>query len=271
MTLRSIERALRDAGIENYASEARCLCAHFTGFSEAHLLSMRDTELDAPELCEAVRRRVRREPLQYILGEWEFMGLPFSVSPACLIPRPETETLVETALTHLPENSRVADFCTGSGCIGISIAHFRRDVFVTAVELYENAALMAEKNAVRLGVADRFTVQRGDVTRMKFPHGTAFHMIVANPPYIALNEMESLAPELSYEPRTALTDGGDGLSVACGVLRIASETLSPDGVLLMEIGSSQGEAVSGLAGKAGFRHEILRDLCGRDRILFCRR
>lgn len=273
MTLRTIESALCTAGIpkEDAAFEARLLAAHCTGISPARLLTMRDGELSSPSLEDAVARRCKREPLQYILGEWEFMGLTFAVSPACLIPRADTETLVEAALPHIPKNARVADLCTGSGAIGIALAHFRPDILVTAVELFPETAQMAEKNSRRLGVSERFTVLQGDVTKKIFQGGTSFDMIVSNPPYIALNEMEGLEPELAFEPRAALTDEGDGLSVIRGVLRTAAETLTPNGLLLMEIGASQGESVLSLAADFGFSGKILPDTAGRDRVLFAHR
>lgn len=273
MTLRTLEAALTAAGIppEDAAFEARLLCTHFTGISPARLLTMRDEELLCPALAEAAERRTHREPLQYILGEWEFMGLSFAVSPACLIPRPDTETLAEAALPLLPKGARCADLCTGSGCIGISLAHYRRDITVTAVELFEETAAAAEKNARRLGVSDRFTVLRGDVTETVFPAGTEFDVIVSNPPYITLDEMEGLAPELAFEPRAALTDEGDGLSVIRGVLRTAAETLTASGVLLMEFGADQGAAVCSLAAASGFSAQILKDTAGHDRVLCARR
>ncbi len=273
MTLRTIEAALTAAGIPpaDAAYEARLLAAHFTGISAARLLTMRDDDLPAPALADAVTRRVRREPLQYILGEWEFMGLTFTVSPDCLIPRADTETLVEAALPLLPTGARVADLCTGSGCIGISLAHFRPDISVTAVDLFENTRRIAEENARRLGVADRFCAVRGDVTAEIFPAGTFFDGIVSNPPYITLNEMNALAPELSFEPRAALTDEGNGLSVIRGVLRTAVTTLTDTGVLLMEFGAAQGEAVTALAKDAGLTAEIRKDTAGHDRVLIARR
>ena len=225
-------------------------------------------ELDAPGLAEAVARREGREPLQYILGEWSFMGLSFLVNPHCLIPRPDTETLVEYAVRHLPKNARVADLCTGSGCIGIALAHYRPDITVTAVDLFPETAKMAEKNARRLGVSDRFFVQVGDVTEEIFSAGERFAAIVSNPPYITLSEMAELAPELSYEPRAALTDEGDGLSVIRGVLATASASLEEDGLLLMEFGAEQGEAVSRLAREYSFYDvHILKDAAGHDRVL----
>lgn len=273
MTLRTLEAALAAAGIPpaDAAYEARLLASRFTGISMARLLTMRDEEIVCPTLADAAARRVKREPLQYILGEWEFMGLTFAVSPDCLIPRADTETLVEAALPLLPKDACVADLCTGSGCIGIALAHYRPDITVTAVDLFENTRLMAENNARRIGVADRFSAVCGDVTEDLFPAGTFFDAIVSNPPYITLNEMNGLAPELSFEPRAALTDEGDGLSVIRGVLRTAAATLADTGVLLMEFGAAQGDAVTAIANDAGFTAEIKKDTAGHDRVLIARR
>ena len=271
MTLTDMQRRLAAAGIEDAAWEARLLAAHYTGLSDARLLLMGREELEAPGLEAAVARRETREPLQYILGEWSFMGLSFSVNSHCLIPRPDTETLVEYAIRHLPKNARAADLCTGSGCIGIALAHYRPDVTVTAVDLFPETAKMAEENARRLGVSDRFTVQVGDVTEEIFSPDERFAAIVSNPPYITLEEMKDLAPELSYEPRAALTDEGDGLSVIRGVLAAASRHLEDDGLLLMEFGAAQGEAVSRLAREYSFYDvHILKDAAGRDRVLCAR-
>ena len=272
MTLLDIQRRLRAVGIEEAAWEARLLAARYTGLSDARLLLMREEELTAPGLEEAVRRRESREPLQYILGEWSFMGLSFALSPDCLIPRPDTETLVEYALRHLPKNARVADLCTGSGCIGIALAHYRPDITVTAVDLFPETARMAEKNAHRLGVADRVAVIVGDVTKEIFPAGEIFDAIVSNPPYITIEEMQTLAPELAFEPRAALTDEGNGLSVIRGVLDTASRVLFPGGRLLMEFGAAQGESVTCMAQAYSFSDiHILKDAGGHDRVLAARR
>ena len=271
MTLQDIRRTLADAGIENAAQEARLLAAHFTGFSAARLLLMDKEDLSIPALEEALRRRCTREPLQYILGTWDFMGLSFAVSPDCLIPRPDTETLVEAALPILPHGARTADLCTGSGCIGIALAHYRPDITVCAVEIAPRTAAVARENAARLGVSERFTVWEADVTKPIFPDDTCFDVITANPPYITLDEMQTLEPELSFEPRCALTDEGDGLSVIRGVLRFSARHLTTDGTLLMEFGASQADAVLALAAEHGFSGEILRDAGGNDRVLRAKR
>ena len=269
MTLNEIIRLFREAGIENAPYEARLLASVFTGWSAARLMTAGNEEVTAvsQELESAVYRRAKREPLQYIVGEWPFMGLSFAVSPACLIPRPDTETLCEAALGCLPPSARVADLCTGSGCIGISLAHHRPDITVVAVDIDDSAAACARENASRLGVADRVSVRLGDVTVPVFASEEIFDCIVANPPYIALDEMETLEPELSYEPRHALTDEGDGLSVIRGVLLNAARSLTDSGALFIEFGASQGAAVLTMAEEFGFTGEILRDLGGKDRVL----
>ena len=166
---------------------------------------------------------------------------------------------------------KIALITGGTSGIGLAIAHYRPDVTVTAVELFEATARMAERNARALSLSERFSVVRGDVTKPLFS-GEIFDAVVSNPPYIALNEMEGLAPELSHEPRAALTDGGDGLSVIRGVLQTAHDSLRPGGILLMECGAAQGDAVTALARELSFTEIcILRDSGGRDRVLSARK
>ena len=157
MTLRTLEAALIAAGIppEDAAFEARLLCSHFTGISPARLLTVRDEELSCPALAEAAERRMHREPLQYILGEWEFMGLSFAVSPACLIPRPDTETLVEAALPLLPKGARCADLCTGSGCIGCALAHSLPGAQVAMLDNSSAALELAKQNIRQCSLGTR--------------------------------------------------------------------------------------------------------------------
>lgn len=269
MTLRKARKLLTEAGIdpEQASYEVRLLAERCTGYSPAMLLTMQDTEIESPAFQAAMQRRMHREPLQYILKEWSFMGLPFFVSPDCLIPRADTEILAEEAIRVFPAGAHIADLCTGSGCIGISIAALRPDITVTAVELFEKTAQIAEKNAAQIDVSDRFTVLRGDVTQTCLPDSLLLDGIVANPPYIALNEMNTLEPELSFEPRAALTDDGDGLSVIRGVFRTAVRHLKQDGQLLMEFGYTQGDAVTALARSYGFSSRILWDLGGNPRVL----
>lgn len=264
MTLREIEERLRLAGVPDAAFDARCLAAHFTGYSDAYLMAARDEELSAPGLEAAVCRRETREPLQYILGVWDFMGGSYEVNPHCLIPRADTEILVEKALSLLPPAARVADLCTGSGCIAVALASLG-GAQVTAVELIPETADLAVRNAERNGVSHLVTVRRGDVTEDVFSPDEIFDMIVSNPPYVTVEEMKTLEKELSFEPAVALTDGGDGLSVLSAIVRLYPRHVRPGGYLLLEHGSLEGASVRAMAEKMGLPAETVRDLAGLER------
>ena len=255
---------MRLAGVPDAAFDARCLAAHYTGLSAAYLMASRDEELSAPGLAEAVARRENREPLQYILGEWAFMGGLYEVNPHCLIPRADTEILVEKALSLLVAGGRVADLCTGSGCIAVALAKLA-DATVTAVELISETASLAERNAEKNGVSHLVTVLRGDVTEDVFSPHEMFDMIVSNPPYVTAEEMETLEKELSFEPAVALTDGGDGLSVLSAIVRLYPRHVHSGGYLLLEHGSAEGEAVRAMAADVGLPAETVRDLAGLER------
>ena len=270
MTLREIISALREAGIEDPQRDALLLSSAIEGVSEASLLCDRDRPLTSGKLAEAVRRRAAREPLQYILGTWEFMGLPHRVSPSCLIPRADTELLTEFAISELPTGGRLLDLCTGSGCIAIAVAHYRPDAIVTAVEKYPETLACARINAELNGVGDRVRLLLGDVTdKDGVPQDGRFDMIVSNPPYVTAEEMETLEPELSHEPRAALTDGGDGLSILSAVVENYVPLLSPGGIMAVEHGSLQGGAVRKMMEKYGCV-TTLRDLGGRERVTVLR-
>jgi len=264
MTLREIEERLRLAGVPDAAFDARCLAAHFTGLSEAYLMASRNEEIFAPGLEDGVRRRENREPLQYILGFWSFMGGSYEVNPHCLIPRADTEILVEKALSLLPVDARVADLCTGSGCIAVALASLG-GARVTAVELIPETAALAARNAERNGVSHLVTVLEGDVTEDVFSPGEMFDMIVSNPPYVTAAEMETLEKELSFEPAVALTDGGDGLSVLSAIVRLYSRHVRTGGYLLLEHGSLEGGSVRAMADEMGLPAVTVRDLSHLER------
>ncbi len=266
-TLNEIVLHLKNAGIENPRRDALLLASAFEGVSDASLLCDPDGPLTSEKLIDAVERRANREPLQYILGEWEFMSLPFLVSPSCLIPRPDTEILVEYAIKHLPKNGTLLDLCTGSGCIAVAAAYYRPDVSVTAVEKYPEALAAARKNADLNGVSERIEFILGDVTDPAFPRffeENKFDAIVSNPPYVSAEEMKFLEPELACEPRHALTDEGDGLSIIEAIVDIYPSYLSPGGLLIVEHGFRQGEAARRLMSRFG-ECFTLTDLGGRER------
>ena len=190
-------------------------------------------------LCD---RRAAREPLQYILGETEFMGLTFHVEPGVLIPRADTEILVEKALAWMKPGARVLDIGTGSGAIAVSLAKLGRQAQVTAVDVSDRALEIARRNAERNGAAVEF-VKSDCFSALK---GRKYDMIVSNPPYISADEMRGLMPEVTREPELALFGGADGLDFYRRISREASEYLNEGGCLLFEIGWLQKDAVSAL-------------------------
>ena len=195
-----------------------------------------------------MRRRCSREPLQYILGSWDFMGLTFAVSPDCLIPRPDTETLVEAALHTLPPRARIADLCTGSGCIGISLKLSRPAASVCLSDISKDALDVAALNAARLN-ADVFLC-RSDLFN-DLP-ADRLDVIVSNPPYIPSPDCASLQAEVMQEPLSALDGGDDGLCFYRRICQEAPRHLKPGGFLLMELGDSQADRVRSLMEASGF-------------------
>ena len=209
-----------------------------------------------------IDRRLTGEPLPYILGEWEFYGLPMYVSPAVLIPRPDTECLVEAAIPLLDDTHRdVLDLCCGSGCIGIALASLR-GASVTSVDVSADALKVAERNAQRNGVSIR-TVQSDFLDGVE---GT-FDMIVCNPPYLSKAEMEERDAALRCEPAIALDGGEDGLVFYRRLAKDYRRFLRAGGTLLMEIGMTQQNAVQALFPEA----ECLTDYGGRPRVMKVRR
>ena len=243
--LRLAAARLEQAGVPDADVDAAYLLASVL---KEDTLAMRingHRELAAPQraafdaLCD---RRTAREPLQYILGETEFMGLTFHVEPGVLIPRADTEILVEKALEWMKPGERVLDIGTGSGAIAVSLAKLGRQAQVTAVDVSDRALEIARQNAERNGAAVEF-VKSDCFSALK---GRKYDMIVSNPPYISEDEMRGLMPEVTREPELALFGGADGLDFYRRISREAPEYLNEGGCLLFEIGWLQKDAVSAL-------------------------
>lgn len=243
--LRLAAARLEQAGVPDADVDAAYLLASVL---KEDTLAMRINgyrELTAPQravfdaLCD---RRAAREPLQYILGETEFMGLTFHVEPGVLIPRADTEILVEKALEWMKPGARVLDIGTGSGAIAVSLAKLGRQAQVTAVDVSDRALEIARQNAKRNGAAVEF-VKSDCFSALK---GRKYDMIVSNPPYISEDEMRGLMPEVTREPELALFGGADGLDFYRHISREAPEYLNEGGCLLFEIGWLQKDAVSAL-------------------------
>ncbi len=248
--------------------EAELLLAHLLDCPRVHVLAHLEDAL-APEQAAAYRalveRRAAGEPLPYLTGRAPFFGREFAVTPATLIPRPETELLVELALDWLKlrPRARVVDVGTGSGCIAVTLACHAPEARVTATDIAADALAVARSNATRHGARVRFV--RADLLA---PVAWA-DLIVSNPPYVATGEWDALPPSVQREPRGALLAGEDGLDAIRRLLAQAVSRLRPGGLLLVEIGAGQGDAAQAAA-QAAFpqaKCEVLRDLAGKDRVL----
>lgn len=267
MTYRILCRRLSDAGIDTPSAEAALLLSHFCGVSHASLMADPDREWKSDALEDAVRRRIERQPLQYILGEWSFFEETYTVSPHCLIPRADTEILVEHAIRALPHGAHFADLCTGSGCIAISTLAHRPDCKALAVDLFPETLALARHNAERNGVADRLKFQQADVLDPHIPDAEApFDAILSNPPYIPSTTVDTLDPELAFEPRAALDGGEDGLIFYRAIVKNFAQHLTPKGFILFEIGYDQEQALKTIAASCGFVCSVERDLAGNPRV-----
>jgi len=211
-------------------------------------------------------RRMNGEPIAYLLAAREFYGLDFKVTPATLIPRPETELLVELALQHIPQRGtfRVLDLGTGSGAIALSIAHARPDAGVVAVDASQDALAVARENAQRLNTGNVRLLCSDWFSAL---HGEHFDLIVANPPYVAANDAHLAQGDLRFEPRRALASGADGLDDIRRICAQAKAHLDPGGWLLFEHGYDQAEQVRTLLRHSGFTGVFsARDLSGIERV-----
>ena len=268
---RTLTAALAAVGIEEASAEASILLEHFASVSYATLMTDRDRLFSTPALEDAVARRLKREPLQYILGEWEFFGRSFTVSPHCLVPRPDTEVLVETAIPLLPEGAHIVDLCTGSGCIAIALLACRPDITADALELYSDTLALAVENAKRNKVGLRFAPICADLlgegAQVLAPR-SPYDAILSNPPYIPTADIEGLSPEVRQEPLAALDGGEDGLLFYRAILRDYACLVRPGGHILLEMGYDQGEALRSLALEylPAASVEIISDLGGNDRV-----
>ena len=263
----------RDKGVDNPRLDAEVLLSFLLGKDRMYLYVHFDQPLEAPELAafrNLVRRRAARVPVAYITGRKEFMGLSFQVSPAVLVPRPDTEILVEAALELIePESfARVLDIGTGSGAILVGILSRRKNNSGLGVDISNEALKVAAQNVSRLLPQGQAQLQRADLFP---PSGVLFDAIVSNPPYITSAEMAILAPEVRQEPELALCGGNDGLDFYRRLIARGCEYLTSVGFMAMEVGAGQATEVSALAEAAGwFTEKIVRDYGGIERVVVLR-
>lgn len=271
-------QVLRRAGVPEARREAGSLLAYVIARDRTFLIAHADETLTADEASRfrvVVERRAAGEPLQYIRGEQEFFSLDFEVTPAVLIPRPETELLVEQALELLKETERasICDIGTGSGCIIITLLHELAEARGLALDISPPALQVAARNAARHGVRDRLALVASDCFSALDESRARFSMIVSNPPYIAERALEELQREVrEHEPRLALTPGADGLRIIRRIVAGAPGFLDSGGHLLLEIGFDQHEAVTQLFDTAAWqRLDIHKDLQGIPRTVVAKK
>jgi release factor glutamine methyltransferase len=264
----------RARGLESPRLDAEVLLAFAIGGTRVQLVVDRERPLEAGELGRfraLVKRRRSREPVAYLMGTREFYGRVFQVDRRVLVPRPDTETLVDVALRRTRERSmsmRALDLCTGSGCVGITLARERPTSRVHATDSSEDALAVARANALRLG-AYNASFAKGDLFEGLEPERCRFDVIVANPPYIPRGEIATLAPDVrDYEPRSALDGGETGLDLVRRIVADAPRHLTEGGTLAIEVGAGQApEAATILASRGFERVTATRDYGRVDRVV----
>ena len=257
----------------------------FTSILNCNRLSLylnKDILLDKAKsslVSSVLKRRVQGEPLQYILGKTEFMGLEFKVTTDVFIPRPETEILVETVIKQLSAISyklsaiNILDLGTGSGCIAVSLAKLLPDVNVTAIDTSQEALNIAKKNAEINAVADKIKFIQSDLLTAYSLQLTAYDIIVTNPPYIPTRDIETLQAEIRYEPRIALDGGRDGLDFYRRIIDIAVRYLKKGGFVIMEMGFNQKDAIKNIFQNSGYFEiiEFVKDYNNMDRVVIAKK
>lgn len=275
--MRNASAALSAAGLDNVRFEARLLLGHAAGLSTEQLIA-RGRDPAPAAVADGLRgflaRRVQREPMAYILGEREFWGLPFKVSPAVLVPRPDSETVIEAALALLPDRNhpwRILDLGLGSGCLLLTLLREFPAAQGTGLELSEAALAVAQANAVALAVEDRARLLQGDWRQSGWHSGLhgPFDLLVSNPPYIEAAAIEGLMPEVSrFEPRAALDGGADGLAAYRAIAAGAPRLLAAGGRLLVEAGAGQAADIYRIFQEGGFAPDTpWSDLGGVERVV----
>ena len=266
----STKKKLEKAGIEDFVFEAKQIIKHITGLNATQILTYYNrnlTEFQENNLVAIVHQREVRYPLQYIFGEWDFYGRSFYVGPGVLVPRADTETLIDGTKEFLEgiENPEILDLCAGSGCIGITLAKEFEKSNVTLVEKYDEAIRYAEKNIIR-NKADNANLLKGDIFD-GFANDKTFDLIISNPPYIPENEMKEISPETKFEPETALLADDEGMEFYKAIIENYTSSLKTGGMMAFEVGFGESEKVAELLKTAGYNVSIKKDLNNIERLV----
>ena len=265
MRLREVSRLLIDSGIENGRNEARQLFLKFGGVSASDVL-FGDAVSRSPELYYAIGRRLKREPFSYIVGEAGFYREAYITTPAVLVPRQDTEHLVDYGVKNIPEGGRFLDICTGSGCVAISVLNNTKNTTARALDISPEAIEVAKQNRENiLGGEDRLTLTVADA--LTFEPEEKFDAILSNPPYIPEEVYLGLEAEIFYEPKIAFVGGGrDGGDFYRSLTSKYKHYLKDDGFIAYEIGYDQGDMIRKIAEGDGFSAEVIKDYSGNDRV-----
>lgn len=280
-----IKEALREAALRLNGTtptpnlDAELILCWIYDWDRIQIILKSDMEMqedDEIRYSEFIEQRRAGKPVQYIVCSQEFMGLPFYVDERVLIPRGDTETLVEEVLRRVKtiRAPRILDICTGSGAIAVSLARFLEDSEIVGTDISEDALEVARENGRSLKVSQRIQWLRGDLYEALGDDTTPFDVIISNPPYIAPSVIEELEPNVrDYEPRGALDGGADGLAFYPVLVSGSICRLKANGLLAFEIGWDQGAAVSELIRKTGsfLEPEVIKDLAGKDRVVLARK
>lgn len=268
MVISELVRSIASELSDNALFEAEQIVMSAMGMSRTELVFGSKIEIneEAKERAEEMlTRRKSGEPLQYILGECEFMSLDFYVERGVLIPRSDTETLAETVLDMIGKRKSVIDICSGSGCIGISLANYNKDITVTLADISDKALEVSARNIGRHNLTERVKTVKLDILK-EYPEGK-YDVLISNPPYIESSVIQDLMTEVrDFEPRLALDGGEDGLTFYRRIADIAPKILNKGGIIALEIGYNQGNDVKALLERDFFNVQIIKDLCGNDRV-----
>jgi len=222
---------------------------------------------EGKELENAIEKYENGMPAAYIIGEWEFCGDKYFIDESCLIPRCDTERIVESVLAHLPENGMLADLCTGSGCIAISVLKRKKNAIGKAVDISEKALAAAQKNAVLNGVSDRLVFSHADVFTDTLAN-EKYDVIVSNPPYVTAVDMQKLDEYVQKEPATALFGGEDGMDFYRHIIPSYLKNLKKNGCMIFEIGYDQEEKIKAIANEHDLFCSVTKDYSGNPRVAF---
>lgn len=265
---------LKEKDIETYRLDTQLILAHVLKRDKLYIMTNRDVNVsikNEEKFLEFIEKRANKMPLKYILGETEFMGLDFIIKEGVLIPRNDTEILVEEVLKLIKdeEELEVCDLCSGSGAIGISLAHYRKNIKVDEIDFYPIPEEITKKNIAKHKLEDRVKFIKSDLLKEVIKENKKYHILVSNPPYIKEEEINTLMKDVKdYEPHTALDGGEDGLVFYRRIIEESKKVLKENALIAFEIGYDQGEAVSKLLEDNGFNNiKVVKDLAGLDRVV----